>query len=251
MKQGMLPDHHGETNVPPSRLLEAVREFTTTILNPYDLQDLLHRLIDHATVVTGAQGAGIMLAGRKGLGFAAASNDRVIEVEVTQDRVDSGPCHAAFETDRRVVVEDLGAEYRWPEYRGRALELGLWSVIGVPMRAWGQTIGVLDLYRESSGVWSEDDLDAAEIMTSMGAGYILHANQMSAQHELADHLQIALESRDTIGQAKGILMTRLGVDADEAFAVLRARSQETNRKLRDVAALVVENAVASTQGAPS
>lgn len=228
------------------RLLGAVREFTTTIVNPYDLQDLLHRLTDHATAITSAHGAGIMLAGNDGLGFAAASNDAVIDVEVTQDRIDDGPCHAAYATDQLTVVDDLEAEDRWPEYRRRALELGFRSIAGVPMRAWGQTIGVLDIYRRPAGPWSQADIEAAEIMTAMGAGYVLHANQTRAQHDLADQLQTALESRDLIGQAKGLLMAQHRVDAEEAFGMLRSLSQQTNTKLRDVAGKLVV-----TEGAPS
>jgi AmiR/NasT family two-component response regulator len=48
-------------------------------------------------------------------------------------------------------------------------------------------------------------------------------------------LRRALESRDVIGQAKGILMERRGIDEDEAFDVLRTASQALNVKLARVA----------------
>jgi GAF domain-containing protein len=240
MDQRLLSPLTVSRPMPTSHLLAAVREFTTTIVNPYDLQDLLHRLTDHASLVTSSHGAGIMLAGHDGLGFAAASDDDVITAEIAQDRIDDGPCHAAFEDDQLTVVDDLQGEHRWPEYRERALDVGLRSVIGVPMRAWGQTIGVLDIYRRTPDSWSQADIDAAEIMTSMGAGYILHSNQARAQHDLSDQLQTALASRDLIGQAKGLLMAQHRVDAEEAFGMLRSLSQQTNIKLRDVAAKLIE-----------
>jgi GAF domain-containing protein len=227
--------------MPAPRLLEAIREFTTAILNPYDLQDLLHRLLDHTLVVTGAQGAGIMLSSDQGLGFASATADDVVEIEVTQDRVESGPCHEAFFSNEIVLVDDLEREGRWPEYRQRALQLGFRAVVGIPLDAWGQTIGVLDLYRHAAGPLSEAEVDAAVIMAAMGAGYILHAHQTVAQHDLAAQLQSAVDSRDTIGQAKGMLMARHRVDADQAFGMLRSLSQQTNRKLRDVARQLVES----------
>jgi GAF domain-containing protein len=220
-------------------LLEAVREFTASILNPYDLQDLLQRLSGHAMTATGSDGAGIMLVGRDGLGFAAATDDDVVTIELLQDRIESGACHEAFTNNELIVIEDLTSTDRWPAYTARALELGYRSVVGVPMNAWGQTIGVINVYRRSAGPWSSAEIDAAEIITTMGAGYVLHANQMRAQHQLADQLQTALESRDTIGQAKGVLMARHGVDADQAFVMLRRASQDANAKLRDVAAKVV------------
>jgi GAF domain-containing protein len=232
--------------MPSSDLLAAVREFTTTILNPYDLDDLLDRLTDHAMIVTGSQGAGVMLAGQAGLGFAAASDSQVVEVEMLQDRVETGACHEAFTTRELVIVEDLATTDRWPVYRDRALELGFGAVMGVPMHACGETIGVLNLYRRKPGPWSEVDVEAAEILTSMGAGYVLHANQLRAQHDLAAQLEAAIASRDLIGQAKGLLIARHGLDAEAAFAMLRAESQATNLKLRDVAAKLLDNARATS-----
>jgi GAF domain-containing protein len=227
--------------MPSSDLLAAIREFTTSILNPYDVDDLLHRLTDHADIVTGSQGTGVVLAGHRGLAFAAASDDQVVEIEVLQDRIASGACHEAFATDQLVIVDDLAGEDRWPEYCERAVELGFRAVVGVPMRACGQTIGVLNIYRRDPGAWNEADIEGAEILTAMGAGYVLHANHLRAQHDLTDQLETALGSRDVIGQAKGLLIERHGVDAAEAFAMLRMASQNGNLKRREVAAKLVAN----------
>lgn len=227
----------------PPGLVDAVREFTATIANPYDPQELLHRLTERAMAVTSAQGAGIMLAdGGDGLAFAAASHERVTDLELLQGRIDSGACFEAYTTDRVVVVEDLAAIDAWPAYVERAIERGFRAVVGVPMHAGGRTIGVLNIYREEPGLWTPSDLEAAEILVAMGAAYVLHANELRAQHTLAEQLHEALRSRDVIGQAKGILMARHGVDADGAFDRLRARSQAENRKLREVADDVVREA---------
>ncbi len=236
------------SHMPSSDLLAAVREFTTTILNPYDLEDLLDRLTNHAMIVTGSQGAGVMLSGRDGLGFAAASDPQVVEVEMLQDRVETGACHAAFTTRELVLVEDLAATDRWPAYRDRALELGFRAVMGLPMHACGETIGVLNIYRRDPGPWSTGDVEAAEILTSMGAGYVLHANHLRAQHDMAAQLEVAIASRDLIGQAKGLLIARHGIGAEAAFAMLRAESQTTNLKPRDVAAKLLDNADLASAG---
>jgi GAF domain-containing protein len=219
------------------RLLPAIREFTSAILNPYDLPDLLQRLTHHATAVVGVDGAGIMLAGRREgrLGFVAASDDRVVEMEQVQDRIAAGPCYEAFLASELGVVEDLRGVRRWPEYEQRALDLGLHSVLAVPMNAMGRTIGVVDLYRTEPGPWSAEDIGMAEILMAMGAGYVLHADQLRGHQELTEQLHAALQSRDVIGQAKGILMARSGIDSNAAFERLREFSQRTNVKLRDVA----------------
>lgn len=161
--QRTLADDRAGSTMSSSDLLAAIREFTTTILNPYDLEDLLHRLTEHASIVTGSRGAGVMLAGSDGLAFAATSDDQVIEIEVLQDRIASGACHRTYTSDELVIVDRLTAGTEWP-----------------------------------------DDVEGPEIITAMGAGYVLYATRLRAQHDLAGRLEAALGSRDVIGQAKGL-----------------------------------------------
>jgi GAF domain-containing protein len=226
-------------------LLEAIQEFTTTILNPYDLPELLHRVTGHATAVTDAQGAGMMLAEDGQLEFTAASHEHVTELERLEGRIHTGASHDAFASRQAVAIDNLRADaahQRWPQYAERALDFGYQAVLSIPMIACGQTIGVLTIYRTSAGSWGAEVVEAAKILTAMGAGYILHASELRAQHTLTDRLSRALESRDVIGQAKGILMARHQVGADEAFDMLRSMSQSTNVKLRDLARGVIESA---------
>lgn len=215
------------------RLLAAIREFTDTIVSPYDLQGLLYQLTGYAAALTGAQGAGIMLADRASglLGFAAASDDRVAGLEVLQDHLEAGPCHEVFVGNALGAVADLQGDGRWPAFERRASQLGVRAVASVPMHTWGQTIGVIDIYRDRPGPWRPDDLEAARIITALGAGYVLHVSQLQAQFEVVDHLRGALESRDVIGQAKGILMARHGIDATTALARLRSMSQDAGVEL--------------------
>lgn len=222
-------------------LIDVVREFTGSIVNPFDLDELLHRLMRHATDVVDAAGAGVMLArDGGGLHFVAASEERVVQAEQQQTELESGACFEAYTTDQIVVVEDLEAETRWPRYSRRVTALGLRAVLGLPMHACGQRIGVMNIYRAEPTRWTDEQLAMAEVVTAMGAGYILNANQLRAQHDLGEQLHRAIESRDAIGQAKGILMARERVGADEAFEQLRTRSQQQNRKLREIAEAIIE-----------
>ena len=221
-------------------LVGVIREFTRSIVNPFDLDELLHRLMGHATQVVEAAGAGVMLAGESGqLDFVAASEQRVVEAEQHQANLEAGACFEAYTTNRVVTVGDLGTDRRWPDYAERVSSLGLRAVLGVPMNAFGQTIGVINFYRETPSLWSDEDVDAAEIITSMGAGYVVSANRLRAQHDLSEQLHAAIRSRDVIGQAKGVLMAREGVNADTAFETLRERSHDQARSLRDLALEIV------------
>ena len=227
-----------------------MREFTGAILNPFDLDDLLHRLMGHTTEVMVAAGAGIMLVQDDGnLAFVAASEQRVVDVELHQAQVGQGACHEAFAINEIVQVDDIRDEDRWPEYVELVKARGLNSVLGVPLNAFGETIGVINIYRERAVAWTDEDVGAAQILASMGAGYILNANQLKAQHNLSEQLHSAIESRDLIGQAKGIIMAQAQIDSDAAFEVLRQRSQDQNRKLRDIAEEVVDRQAGDASGA--
>lgn len=223
------------------RLTDVLHEFTRTILNPFDLADLLDRLIAHTMELLGAQGAGIMLVDRDGaLGFAAASGERVAIMERVQERSETGVCFHAFTINEIVVTTDIDELGRWPDYTGRAQQVGFQSVIGVPLNARGKTIGVLNVYREQPGPWTEREIEHCEILAAIGAGYILNANELRAQHELAEQLQGALDTRTVIEQAKGLLMAASGDSGEQAFQRLRERSMNADRKLRDVAQELID-----------
>ena len=223
------------------RLVQVIREFTGTLLNPYDLADVLHRLTEHSMEVLDACGCGIMLEGDDGdLAFAAASDDSVVAIERHQERAHEGACFEAYQRNEVVAIEDATAiRERWPAYASRLEDAGLAAVIGVPMNAFAQTIGVINIYRSEPVQWTDEDIEAAEIMASIGAGYIVYGADMRAQHDLAQQLKTAISTRDLIGQAKGILMEREGLSAEAAFAALREFSQRSNRRLREVAMEVV------------
>jgi GAF domain-containing protein len=225
----------------PDRLTAALREFSRTFFSPYDLDELLDRLLRHTTSALDATGAGIMLEVENDrLGFVAATSVRIEQVEQVQADAHEGVCYAAYQSGRVLAVDDLHGEDRWPTYTRRVLEQGMVAVIGVPLIAWGQTIGVLNVYRDKPLPWSDEDLDACEIVATLGAAYILNSTQSQAQRRLAEDLRAALRSRGTIERAKGIIMGRTGVDADTAFERLRQMSMDQNRKLRDVAADIID-----------
>jgi signal transduction protein with GAF and PtsI domain len=223
------------------RLAEVLAEFTRTIVNPFDPDELLDQLIRHTLSVLEAGAAGLMLADTHGdLQFAAASGQKAAQMEKVQEGTQTGVCYHAFTTNQVVIANDLDDLQRWPIYTDRALELGFGSVLGVPLNASGQTIGVLNVYREEASVWTERDVELCEVLAAMGASYILSSSQLRAQHDIADSLQTALTSRVVIEQAKGILMATEDVDGTTAFETIRKASRDNNRKLRDVAQEIVD-----------
>lgn len=227
-----------------SELIAAVRESARTIVDPFDVDELLARLMQRTTTALGADGAGIMLPDEDGdLRFVAASGPRVRAIESLQGRMRTGACYEAFTTGEVVAAPDLRNDDRWPDYRERALEVGLEAVVGVPLQAAGQIIGVLNVYASEPRQWSAEDKDACETLSALGAAYLLVSQQARSQHALSQHLYAALESRGFIERAKGIIMARDNVDAHAAFEELRKVSMATNHKLRDVAKQVIQEHV--------
>jgi GAF domain-containing protein len=226
--------------VPRVSISEIIRDFTTAIITPFDLQDSLHRLTIRALPALEVDGCGIMV--RKadgGLGFAAASSEAVVRVEQHQAVINEGACFEAYERNEPVMIRDIETEDgHWDGYRARMLEAGFRAVLGIPMNAFGQTIGVMNLYRTEPGPWSVTTLEDAQIVTAVGAGALVYANQLHSHREVTRNLERAIEHRDLIGQAKGILMAKHEIDADTAFDILRDASQRSNRPVREIAGLV-------------
>lgn len=233
--------------MPDARPFRALMsEYARTIAGRYAIGEVLYRLTDQSLDLLAVDGAGISLGDDAGrLRFVTATGDDVVRVEEAQVGFQEGPCHDAFETGRRVVVDDLRElpGGRWDDYRSVAVGAGCVSVAGIPMFIEDRTIGALDLYREDAGVWSEDTLENAQLVADLASAYIVNDRTLTESRTLAEQLQSALESRVVIEQAKGILAERHAIDVAEAFSRLRTRSRLANRRLHDVARAVVEGRI--------
>lgn len=213
------------------------------MLEPYDVDRMLRLLTDQVVVVLGVDAAGVSLATGDGehLQFVTATDDDIAAVEEPQGTDGEGPSHEAYLTGEQVTVADLELDQRWPTYRQVGLDRGVRAVAGIPMPVSDQRIGALNLYRYQPHTWGDEELEAAQLLADMAAGYMIHANRADDEKARSeDNLQRALESRDVIGQAKGVLMSRHRLTAEESFAVLRRTSQARNVKLREIADMVVE-----------
>jgi GAF domain-containing protein len=228
--------------VDDAALRAAFGDFARTVVGSYDADQMLHLLTGQVVGVLGVDGAGVSLATGNGdeLAFATATDDRVSAVEDAQVELRQGPCHEAYRSGQLVAVPYLELEERWPEYRKVALDHGLRSVAGIPMPVSDVRIGALNLYRCDNHEWGREELETAQILADMASGYILNVNRLDDERSRAQGLDQALESRDVIGQTKGILMARYRLSAGAAFELLRRISQDRNVKLREIAARIVE-----------
>lgn len=219
-------------------------EFTETIVSQYDIGHVLYRLTDYTTEILGVTGAGVSLATEDGsLQFVAATDEDVSRIEQQQVDISDGPCHEAHGKAERVLVPDLAAEERWPEYAAVALSVGFRSVAGIPLKLEDHAVGALNVYHTEGFSWPDEDVATAQVLANMATGYILNAQELAETKQLAEQLEHALESRVVIEQAKGIVAARSDEDVHQAFERLRTYARSHNRKLHDVARDVVEGTV--------
>ncbi|MGY1802367.1 ANTAR domain-containing protein [Blastococcus sp. SYSU D00922] len=154
-----------------------------------------------------------------------------------------GPCWEAYTSGAVVVTADVTADARWPALARLATGDAVRSVVAVPLHEEGRTTGAINCYSGRVDAFGTADRQIAELTAAAVAGILQNVAEREAMQQLATNLERALTSRATIDQAKGMIMARLGVDADDAFARLVSLSSRLNVKVRDLAALVVEGHV--------
>ncbi len=213
---------------------QVLEESARRLLERGDEQDVDHtlRLIVRGAIhtVPHVEQAGISLVERNGrIESHEPSSELVASLDRLQNELGEGPCLDAIWHERRTVVEDMGTAYRrWPRWAPAAQERGIGSLLAFQLFATQGSAGALNLYAEQPGAFDEDTTETGALFASQAA-LVLHAAQR------VSGLNLALSSRDVIGQAKGVLMERFGVGQARAFAMLVESSQQTNMKLVEVA----------------
>ena len=207
------------------------------------VEDALHEIVQTTHAMFDVDGAGLMLTDRdQQLRSVAASDDRLAHLEELQIEHDEGPCIAAYEDKQLVGVEDLGADTRWPKFSGAAVSRRVRAVLASPLPYNQDAVGVVTVVSERSRPWSAEGELALLAFTDLAALLIASMMQGQQQSELATQLQGALDSRQIIEQAKGVLVGRHGITPRAAFEQLRAQARAERRKVAVLCAEVVQNA---------
>jgi GAF domain-containing protein len=146
-----------------------------------------------------------------------------------------GPCLHAAGTGEPVEISDTRTEARWADYMQVAVERGCRSSLSLPLGSPERMTAGLNIYAREPDAFDEDARDSAKRLARFAGIAVANMHAYQSARELADSLQVALESRAVIDQAKGVLIERYKLTADQAFELLAQSSMATNRKLRDVA----------------
>ena len=228
-----------------SREADVVRSFVEmadTLVDDYDVVDLLTGLADRCVSLLGVSAAGVMLVSPGGrLGLAASSSEAMRLLELFELQAQEGPCLDAFRTGERVEHENLDAgSGRWPSFSAAATQAGFQSALALPLRLRDVTLGALNLLNTTRTPMAEADVIVARAFADLATLSIIHHRAAAEAQRLNEQLSGALTSRVVIEQAKGVISERADVDLAQAFSRLRAYARNHNLRLTDVARAAID-----------
>ena len=223
-----------------TRVLGAVVTLVDSLLDDFDVVELLTDLTEECARLLDVRAAGLLLAGpRRGLHLMAATSKRSHDLEMFQLQADEGPCLDCFTTGQPVSAPNLETEKdRWPLFVPAATEAGFVSVHAVPMRAAGAVLGALGLFGTQEGELNEADLLVARTLVHVACVAILQEHSPTPQ-TVVPSLRAALTDRVVVDQATGYVSEYFGISAEDAFALLRRYAQTHPQHLTDVARHVI------------
>jgi GAF domain-containing protein len=190
--------------------------------------------------VGGATGAGVSLMDARGTRTSTgATSAVVVTADDAQYRLEEGPCLTAWAERRVVRIDDLGADERWPRWADAVRSLPVRSVVSAPLVTGGLALGAVKVYSEASGAFDERTERLLTGFADMAAVLLANVVSLDNERRLSAGLQKALQDRDTLQLAKGVVMQRDGVSEQTAFRSLVTEAGAGRRSLQELAASIV------------
>jgi GAF domain-containing protein len=239
----MLDSTPVDGDIPLGVPAEAVSELARIVFVDAPLESVLEQVAAIAKrAVGGAHEVSVTLLNGQRPTTAAFTGDLALVADELQYALGSGPCTDAARGGEVLLVHDMLTETRWPGYAEAVATKGVRSTLSVPLPVQDDVLGALNVYARRPRAFSGEDAAVAETFASYAAVAVRNAHAYAGAAGLVHQLREAMRSRAVIEQAKGIVMGHRRCTAEEAFDVLVRQSQQVNRKLRDVAAGIVEQA---------
>ncbi|GAA0292935.1 ANTAR domain-containing protein [Kineococcus aurantiacus] len=221
--------------------LKALAGLTALSVGDTTVHDLLTRISTLATgAVPGGSWCSVVLGDPADPDELAADSEQAQRMDGAQWRTGQGPALTAYADGTPVVAPRLEEDPRWPALAALAGTLPARGALAVPIRAQDTVRGVLTVYGQEEGTLDSDtQLDRALVFAHAAAAVLQDVLRVEELRSTAENLKIAMSSRATIEQAKGLIAGWLGCTVEDAFATLSRVSMDRNVKLRDIAALAV------------
>lgn len=216
-------------------VLEAVVTLVDSLLDDFDVVELLTDLTERSAQLLDVASAGLLLAGPdQELHLMTATSSRTYDLELFQVQSREGPCLESYRTGRTVSVADVRvATHRWPNFAVAALDGGFTSVHAIPMRAAGLVLGTLGLFGTTPGELNAPDLAVGQALAHVASVAILQEHAPSPE-AVPPRLRNTLNRQIAVEQAKGFVADRLDLSIDESIALLRAYARRRGQHLSDL-----------------
>jgi GAF domain-containing protein len=217
-------------------LAQRMAELARAAAAPRSVDDVLSDVTAAAMeLIPGTDAAGVLLIAKGGKFESLAGTSEVPkQLDELQMKFNEGPCVEAAVDALIVRTDDFREEDRWPQYSAACAEIGVLSGLSFKLYTADRTAGALNLFAFEPNAFDSKDETIGAVLAAHAAAAILASRQ-------GEQLESALSTRDRIGQAKGIIMERFGVDEVRAFEMLRQLSQESNTRLAEIAQRVIES----------
>ena len=236
-----VPDAGGTD--PPLDPRAAFAELGKIMLGEQQLSEILGRVAELAKQsIPGAAEVSVTLMQDSHVSSVVFTGPLAAHLDERQYESGFGPCMDAALSGLTVTIEDTSADAAYADFGRAAARQGITHTMSIGLPVARQTIGALNIYGDTEAAFDEGTRELATGFASYAAVALANAGVYASTATLAANLQRALQSRGVIDQAKGILIGRHGISADDAFEMLSAESQATNRKLRDIASDLVDEA---------
>lgn len=197
-------------------------------------------------VIPGSAAAGVVVAGESSWSLAASAGS-VTDLHTFQLLTGDGPVAEALRYGEARRIDDATNEDRWQSVRAAMASENLLSCLVLPLRTDRRSGGALAVYGQKPDAFAGAAHDIALLFAAQGGVAVRNAALHRACRRMVENLQTALASRAVIEQAKGILVAEYGYPPDVAFKRLSVISQSSNRKVRDIAADLVEGRIRKDQ----
>jgi GAF domain-containing protein len=235
----MTTEQHADRPLADPR--DAFTELGRLSFENTSMEAMLQRIAELAKqVIPGVAEASVSLIAHDKATTAAYTGRLALDLDETQYGRGYGPCLESAVGQEIREIADARAETRWPDYTRIAVERGSLSSLSAPLPVREALHGGLNLYAVEAHAFDRDARALATRFASYAAVAVRNMHLYESTRELAENLDIAMRTRAVIEQAKGILMSQRRCDATEAFNLLAAASQRSNRKLRDIAQAIVD-----------
>ena len=222
---------------------DAFAELARITLSDQSLETVMVTIVGLAErTIPGASAVSVTLLERGDAKTVTSSGQLATDLDERQYARGFGPCLACVEGGEPVVINDLASDHRWQDWGAEAARRGAGSSMSIPVPVQREVSAALNVYSTEAHSFDDGNVELGKTFSAYAGVALANMHLYEAQAQVAEHLQRALASRAVIEQAKGILMGQRQCDAQAAFDLLVKLSQDTNRKLRDVAQALVEQA---------